>query len=95
MCKLRYFIVIEGQRAKFRFVITGQPNSRILTLTIEDWSQEAAGEIIIIVENRADLMQCSAVLTAERNHAQSCSYAVKLRGSITYSWLKYASSSSG
>ncbi|CAF3827542.1 unnamed protein product [Rotaria sp. Silwood1] len=130
MCKLRYFIVIEGQRAKFRFVITGQPNSTIrwlyncvpldivlnkrkyssqllsngkVTLTIEDWSQEAAGEIIIIVENRADLTQCSAVLTVERNwnhlqaysHAQSCSYAVKLRGSRTYSWLKYASSSSG
>ncbi|CAF5079684.1 unnamed protein product [Rotaria sp. Silwood1] len=36
-----------------------------VTLTIEDWSQEAAGEIIIIVENRADLTQCSAVLTVE------------------------------
>ncbi|CAF3816855.1 unnamed protein product [Rotaria sp. Silwood1] len=74
-----------------------------VTLTIEDWSQEAAGEIIIIVENRADLTQCSAVLTVECNwdhsqsysHAQSCSYIVELRGSRISSWSTYASSSSG
>ncbi|CAF4221810.1 unnamed protein product [Rotaria sp. Silwood2] len=74
-------------------------NGKVI-LTIEDWSQEAAGEIKIIVENRASLTQCSAVLIFERNwdhsqsysRAQSCSYIGELRGSRTYSWSTYASS---
>ncbi|CAF4303779.1 unnamed protein product [Rotaria sp. Silwood2] len=40
-------------------------NGKVI-LTIEDWSQEAAGEIKIIVENRASLTQCSAVLIFEQ-----------------------------
>ncbi|CAF4706329.1 unnamed protein product, partial [Rotaria sp. Silwood2] len=44
-------------------------NGKVI-LTIEDWSQEAAGEIKIIVENRASLTQCSAVLIFEHDDVQ-------------------------
>lgn len=37
-----------------------------ITLTIEDCLQEDAGELTIIVQNRAGSTQCSAELTVER-----------------------------
>ncbi len=42
-----------------------QSNGKV-TLTIADCLQEDAGEITIIVENRAGSTQCSAELTVER-----------------------------
>jgi len=42
-----------------------QSNGKVI-LTIEDCLQEDAGEITIIVENRAGSTQCSAELTVER-----------------------------
>ena len=42
-----------------------QSNGKV-TLTIEDCLQEDAGEITIVVENRAGSTQCSAELTVER-----------------------------
>lgn len=42
-----------------------QSNGKV-TLTIEDCLQEDAGEITIIVENRAGSTQCSAELIVER-----------------------------
>lgn len=47
-----------------------QSNGKVL-LTIEDCSQEDAGEITIIVENRAGSTQCSAELTVEPHHESS------------------------
>ncbi|CAF1031742.1 unnamed protein product [Rotaria sordida] len=47
-----------------------QSNGKV-TLTIEDCLQEDAGEITIIVENRAGSTQCSAELTVEPHHESS------------------------
>ncbi|CAF3800634.1 unnamed protein product, partial [Rotaria magnacalcarata] len=47
-----------------------QANGKV-TLTIEDCLQEDAGEITIIVENRAGSTQCSAELTVEPHHESS------------------------
>ncbi|CAF4166926.1 unnamed protein product, partial [Rotaria sp. Silwood2] len=47
-----------------------QSNGKV-TLTIEDCLQEDAGEITIVVENRAGSTQCSAELTVEPHHESS------------------------
>ncbi|CAF4580073.1 unnamed protein product, partial [Rotaria sp. Silwood1] len=47
-----------------------QSNGKV-TLTIEDCLQEDAGEITIIVENRAGSTQCSAELNVEPHHESS------------------------
>jgi len=47
-----------------------QSNGKV-TLTIDDCLQEDAGELTIIVENRAGSTQCSAELTVEPHHESS------------------------
>ncbi|UJR34155.1 hypothetical protein I4U23_021562, partial [Adineta vaga] len=59
---------IDGNPTKYFSQI--QSNGKVL-LTIEDCSQEDAGEITIIVENRAGSTKCSAELTVEPHHESS------------------------
>lgn len=56
-------IDIDTNRQKYSSDV--QTNGKV-TLTIEDCTQKDAGEISIIVENRAGSTQCSAELTVER-----------------------------
>lgn len=53
----------EANKNKYTSVL--QPNGKV-TLSIDDCVQEDAGEITIIVENRAGSTQCSAELVVER-----------------------------
>lgn len=57
---------IDSDRQKYFSEV--QANGKV-TLIIEDCSQENAGEITIIVENRAGSTQCSAELTVERKNS--------------------------
>lgn len=56
-------IDIDANRRKYSSDV--QSNGKV-TLTIEDCTQEEAGEVTIIVQNRAGSTQCSAELIVER-----------------------------
>lgn len=58
-------IDFEGNPKKYSSEV--QSNGKVV-LTIEDCLQEDAGEVSIVVENRAGSTQCSAELTVERKY---------------------------
>ena len=56
---------LDTEANKKKYTSELQPNGKV-TLAIDDCVQEDAGEITIIVENRAGSTQCSAELVVER-----------------------------
>ncbi|CAF0817324.1 unnamed protein product [Adineta steineri] len=63
-------LLLDTEANKDKYSSQMQSNGKVI-LTIEDCLQEDAGEITIIVENRAGSTQCSAELTVEPHHESS------------------------
>jgi hypothetical protein len=81
-------IDFESSRRKYSSEV--HPNGKI-TLTVDDCLQEDAGEITVIVQNRAGSTQCSAEFIVEREY-RTCSPVLVVHARIVRHCLAHQQS---